>query len=135
MVPLSSMEGARLTMHSLAAGGMTVGIRPNTLWPKAWAYPGSCRWPRAVCHAVLRLLSSLLACSSLLFHVFSRLLASSSAYAHCSLPNSQCADGSKGGSLVVNPDFPCDKRDTPELERCLQPTALVQVGLPPTFPI
>ena len=36
-----------------------------------------------------------------------------------------CADAQ---SLQVDPDFPCDRRDTPQRELCAQPAALVQAA-------
>ena len=40
---------AQLTMHSMATGGMRVGLKPGTLWPLAWTYPGSCDVPGSKC--------------------------------------------------------------------------------------
>lgn len=45
---------AQLTMHTLAAAGMRVGIRSNVLWPKAWDAPTapasrSCSLPSSKC--------------------------------------------------------------------------------------
>ena len=33
---------AKLDLYTSAVPGMTIGLRANRIWPKAWAYPGSC---------------------------------------------------------------------------------------------
>ena len=39
----------QLTVFTRAAGGMTVGIRPGVLWPKAWSHPGECSGVGSMC--------------------------------------------------------------------------------------
>lgn len=39
----------QLTIFTLAAGGMTVGVRPGVVWPKAWSYPGTCDGVNSKC--------------------------------------------------------------------------------------
>ena len=39
----------QLTIYTAAAGGMTVGVRPGTLWPRAWDHPGTCDGVGSMC--------------------------------------------------------------------------------------
>ena len=71
-----------LDLYTNAAPGMTVGIKANVIWPKAWAYPGSCDVANSMCTAAI--------------------------------------------SIDVSENYPCDVRDTPIVELCVQPVALVQ---------
>ncbi|KAL3924170.1 MAG: hypothetical protein SGPRY_003992 [Prymnesium sp.] len=41
---------AFLTIHTDAAPGMRVGFKPNTIWPAAWSYPGSCAGQGSKCN-------------------------------------------------------------------------------------
>ena len=51
--PDDSTLVAQLSMHTAASAGMRIGLRPNVLWPKVWAYPGTCEQvaggPRSMC--------------------------------------------------------------------------------------
>ena len=71
-----------LDLYTSAAPGMTVTLNPNVVWPKAWAYPGTCAVPKSMCAGAL--------------------------------------------SSIVSSNYPCDKRDTDEIEACVKPVALIQ---------
>lgn len=71
-----------LDLYTNAAPGMTVGLKKNVLWPKAWAYPGSCEVTNSMCSPEL--------------------------------------------SVTVSTSYPCDIRDTPQVEACVKPIAYVQ---------
>eukprot|EP00966_Prymnesium_polylepis_P218365 5054227-Prymnesium_polylepis.1 len=73
---------AFLSMYTNAGPSMAITVRANVLWPRAWAYPGTCSGLENYCATAI--------------------------------------------AVTVDRDFPCDRRDTVEVEPCLVPTAVIQ---------
>lgn len=72
---------ALIDMFTSAGPGMVVGVRPNVMWPKSWAYPGTCDVPESMCAGAI--------------------------------------------SVTIDENFPCDVRDTEEIEACVTPEAVI----------